>query len=205
VFGTFVYNGQLNNQNKFLNLVPVGLMWGDDPDNKTNKTSGAYPVLQTTVNPELKETAIFDSKDLPPQHLGWNFRLNGPADLNTTSCMGCHVAAQYPAVTSLVPPTAVPDGQKDPPEKGGTPEWMQWFQNLRCATPMNEHTYSTDFSFQVAIALENFFNARSAIAQGAWASDYKLERKPIARGELVPVTRAKGKSSVALAPIKKKQ
>jgi hypothetical protein len=205
VFGTFVYNGQLNNQNKFLNLVPVGLMWGDDPDSKTNVTSGAYPVLHTMVNPDLKETAIFDSKDLPPQHLGWNFRLNGPADLNTTSCMGCHVAAQYPAVTSLVPPTAVPDGQKDPPAKGGTPEWMPWFQNLRCATSMNEHTYSTDFSFQVAIALENFFNARSAIAQGAWASDYELHRQPIARGELVPVTRAKGQSSVALAPIKKKQ
>src|SRR5579871_3866010 len=106
VFGTFVYNGQLKKANKFMNLVPVGLMWGDDPDNKTNKTSGAYPVLHTTVNPELKEQAIFDDKDLPPQHLGWNFRLNGPADLNTTSCMGCHVAAQYPAVTSLVPPTA---------------------------------------------------------------------------------------------------
>jgi hypothetical protein len=119
--------------------------------------------------------------------------------------MGCHVAAQYPAVTSLVPPTAVPDGQKDPPAKGGTPEWMPWFQNLRCATPMNEHTYSTDFSFQVAIALENFFNARSAIAQGAWASDYQLHRQPIARGELVPVTRAKGQSSVALTPVKKKE
>jgi hypothetical protein len=70
---------------------------------------------------------------------------------------------------------------------------------------MNEHTYSTDFSFQVAIALENFFNARSAIAQGSWASDYELHRQPIARGELVPVTRAKGQSSVALAPPKKKE
>jgi hypothetical protein len=57
----------------------------------------------------------------------------------------------------------------------------------------------------VAIALENFFNAKSAVAQGAWASDYELARKPIARGELVPVTRAKGKSSVALAPIKEER
>jgi hypothetical protein len=203
VFGTFVYNGQLNNSNKFMNLVPVGLIWGDDPENRKNVTSGAYPVLQTTVNPELKETVIFESKDLPPQHLGWNGRLNGPADLNTTSCLACHVAAQYPAVTSLVPPTAVPDAQKDPPKDGGSNEWMKWFQNLRCATPMNEQTYSTDFSFQVAISLENFFNARSVIAQGSWESDYKLARKPIARGELTQIIRAKGQSGVAVASRKK--
>jgi hypothetical protein len=36
-------------------------------------------------------------------------------------------------------------------------EIATWFQNTRCATPMNGHAYSTDFSFQVAIALENFF------------------------------------------------
>jgi hypothetical protein len=193
VFGTFIYNGQLNNQNKFLNLVPVGLMWGDDPNDRKNVTSGTYPVLTTTVNPELKETAIFNTKELPPQHLGWNGRLNGPADLNTTSCMGCHIAAEYPPVTSLVPPTAVPDGQKDPPAKGGTDEWMRWFQNTRCATPMNEHAYSTDFSFQVAIALENFFNVKSNLVQGYWAADYQSARMPIARGELKPIARGNTK------------
>lgn len=186
VFGTFVYNGQLNHPNKFMNLVPAGLMWGDDPDDKTNVTSGAYPVMHTTVNPDLKETAIFATKDLPPQHLGWNGRLNGPADLNTTSCFACHVAAQYPAITALVPPTAVPDGQKAPPAQGGTPEWMRWFQNIRCATSMDGRAYSTDFSFQVAISLENFFEVKSEKLLGDWASDYTLPRKPIARGRLKP-------------------
>jgi hypothetical protein len=184
VFGTYVYNGQLNRPNKFMNLVPVGLMWGDDPDDKTNVTSGAYPVMQTTVNPDLKETAIFTAKDLPAQHLGWNGRLNGPADLNTTSCMACHVAAQYPAITSLVPPSAVPDGQKQPPAQGGTPEWMRWFQNIRCASSIDERAYSTDFSFQVAISLENFFDVKSEELQGDWATSYTLPRKPIARGRL---------------------
>lgn len=193
VFGTFVYNGKLNNPNKFLNLVPVGLMWGDDPDDKKNVTSGVYPVTTTTVNPELKETRIFNGPHLPAQHLGWNGRLNGPADLNTTSCMSCHIAAEYPPVTSLVPPSAVPDGQKEPPAQGGTPEWMRWFQNNRCATPMNDHAYSTDFSFQVAIALENFFNVKSQIVQGYWATDYKSARMPIARGELKPIARGNTK------------
>jgi len=164
-----------------MNLVPAGLTWGNDPENRTN-TTNPYPVTRTEVNPKLTQTVIFNSAHLPPQHLGWNGRLNGPADLNTTSCMSCHITAQYPAVTSLVPDGAVPDGGPTPPVQGGTDEWMKWFQNVRCATSMDPNAYSTDFSFQVAIALQNFFNYKSALEQGEWASDYTLPTKPIARG-----------------------
>jgi len=181
VFGTFVYNGELNRENKFMNLVPLGLMWGNDPEDKTN-TTDPFPPTHTKVNPNLKQGKIFDSKDLPPQHLGWNGRLNGPADLNTTSCMSCHITAQYPAVTSLVPTGAVPDGGAKPPAQGGTPEWMKWFQNIRCATSMDPRAYSTDFSFQVAIALQNFATVHGQEEQGIWATDYALPVKPIARG-----------------------
>lgn len=190
VFGTFVYNGQLKNANKFMNLVPLGLMWGNDPENRINKTN-PFPPTKTEVNPDLKEGVIFNTPQLPPQHLGWNGRLNGPADLNTTSCMSCHITAQYPQVTSLVPDGAVPDGGHTPPKQGGSDEWMKWFQNVRCATSMDPQAYSTDFSFQVAIALQNFFNVKSALVQGAWASDYGVKVKPIARGLLkkaAPIT-----------------
>ena len=181
VFGTFVYNGQLKRTNKFMNLVPVGLIWGNDPENRMNKTN-PFPPLKTMPNKLLTQTVIFDTPELPPQHLGWNGRLNGPADLNTTSCMSCHIAAQYPAVTSLVPPGAVPDGGVKPPAQGGSDEWMKWFANVRCATPMDSRTYSTDFSFQVAIALQNFFTVKSLAEQGSWATSYMLPTKPIARG-----------------------
>ena len=180
VFGTFVYNGALNKENKFMNLVPVGLMWGNDPDDKTNKTD-PFPVTKTIVNPKLKQTVIFDGPNLPPQHLGWNGRLNGPADLNTTSCMSCHIAAQYPQVSPLVPVGAVPDGGKTPPKEGGSVDWMKSFQNIECATSMDPRTYSMDFSFQVAISLQNFFNVKSAVVQGAWASDYSLPPHAIGR------------------------
>jgi len=183
VFGTFCYNGQLNNDNKFMNLVPVGLMWGNDPENKINKTN-PFPPTKTMVNKNLKETVIFESPDLPPQHLGWNGRLNGPADLNTVSCIACHNAAQYPPITPLVPPTSVPDGGKEPPVAGGTDEWMKWFQNLDCATSMDEEAYSTDFSFQVAIALENFFNAKNAALRGKWTTEYKANTVSISRGNV---------------------
>lgn len=185
VFGSFAYNGQVNNPNKFLNLVPIGVMWGNDPEDTTN-TTNPFPPTKTIVNPKLTQTVIFPSDQLPPQHLGWNGRLNGPADLNTTSCLSCHITAQYPAVSSLVPDGAVPDGGPNPPAQGGTPEWMKWFQNLPAATSFDQRTYSTDFSFQVAISLQNFFDAKAARLEGGYASDYTLPRVPIARGRLRP-------------------
>jgi hypothetical protein len=51
---------------------------------------------------------------------------------------------------------------------------------------MDDRAYSTDFSFQVAISLENFFEVKSEKLLGDWASDYTLPRKPIARGRLKP-------------------
>ena len=48
---------------------------------------------------------------------------------------------------------------------------------------MDPNTYSTDFSFQVAIALQNFFNVKNINQQGSWASQYKAAAKPIARGD----------------------
>jgi hypothetical protein len=182
VFGTFAYNGKLNNENKFMNLVPVGIMWGNDPDNRENKVNPFPPKpVDQIANKDLKETVVFPSPDLPPQHLGWNGRLNGPADLNTASCLSCHIAAEYPAVTSLVADGMVPDGGPTPPPQGGTDEWMKWFQNLPAGTSMSKQAYSTDFSFQVAIALQNFFDAKNARYQGLWANDYRLKEFPISR------------------------
>ncbi len=185
VFGTYCYNGKLNKENKFMNLVPVGLMWSNDPENKEN-TTNPFPPTKTIVNKDLKGTVIFEGKDLPPQHLGWNGRLNGPADLNTVSCTSCHNTAAYPQAVSLVPTGAVPDGGPKPPAQGGTAEWMEWFQDVQCATPMDARTYSTDFSFQVAIALQNFFNVKNIAEQGSWAIQYRSAVRPIARGPLKP-------------------
>ena len=51
VFGTFAYNGQVNNPNKFLNLVPVGVMWGNDPDDTTNTTNPFPPTADARSIP----------------------------------------------------------------------------------------------------------------------------------------------------------
>ena len=56
LFGTFQYNGALRQRNRWENLVPVGLMWGNDPEIRVND-SNPMPI-STRINPQIKETVI---------------------------------------------------------------------------------------------------------------------------------------------------
>ncbi|MBI3716860.1 MAG: hypothetical protein HY255_12780 [Betaproteobacteria bacterium] len=183
VFGTFAYNGAVANpKSKFLNLQPLGLMWGNDPSNKDNKVTPYPPQpISGIINTKLKEQKIFDLKTLPPQHLGWNSRLNGPADLNTSSCMSCHNVAEYPPMTPLVAPGMVPPGGPLPPLQGGSAQWMEWFKNIECATSFDPTAYSTDMSWQISISLQNFYSVKSQAMQGQWTSEYLGNKVPIGR------------------------
>jgi len=115
VFGTFVYNGALAKPNLWHNVVPVGLMWGNDPTVTSYPDSNPAPV-KTIINPDLKQTVINTSADLPPMHLGFGLRLNGPVDNTQSSCMSCHSTAQYPQITPILPNMVKKDGV--PPQAG---------------------------------------------------------------------------------------
>lgn len=163
VFGNYQYNGAMNNANKWKNLVPLGIMWGNDPD-VNDGTWGQYtnpvPVV-TRINPALKETIINpDVNELPPTHLGWNGRLNGPADNYLSSCMSCHMTAQAPT-KSPMSPLFYPNPSQVPVV--GSKGWMRWFQNLKCGDRFDadKPTSSTDFSLQLAASLQNFYNWRN--------------------------------------------
>ena len=179
VFGTFAYNGELGNENRFDNLVPLGVQWGQDPQDTVNRTN-RFPFEQTQVNNKLQETVITDSRNLPPQHLGWNSRLNGPADLNTSSCLSCHLTGTYPAIVSLVADGMVPDGGTYPPA-GGSTEWMRWFQNYTTTEPMVPEAYQTGLSLQVAISLQNFEDFMNPLLKGLWATEFTAATVPISR------------------------
>ena len=190
VLGTFAYNGELNSRNcakrendiacRFNNLVPLGIQWGDDPD-VTDNIINAYPYTKTKTNPKLKETIVNSSPDLPPQHLGWGMRLNGPADLNTSSCVSCHTAAQFPAITELVPPMATVANGFAPTPGAGDKEWMSFFTNVKAATSEDPRAYSTDFSLQVAMSLQNFADAKKISEEGYWAVEFGTAEKSVSR------------------------
>lgn len=151
LFGTFQYNGQLGNKVGWQNLVPVGIMWGNDPTITDSTYTNPTPT-ETKINPNLKESAINPNpKELPPTHLGWNGRLNGPVDNPRSSCLSCHMTAEFPALSAMSPLFT----QNPPPV--GSQDWMRWFQNKRCGVAFDAPKAKTaDFSLQLAISLQNF-------------------------------------------------
>jgi hypothetical protein len=174
IFGTFQYNGRRKGakgaKTLWENLVPLGLQWGNDPDVRENN-SNPQPV-KTMINPKLKETVINpDAEELPPTHLGWNGRLNGPVDNPMSTCMSCHMTASAPQRSQISPLF-----EANPPAPGSE-EWMRWFQNLRCGESFDKRTLATDFSLQLAISLQNFRAWRNEGSQ-MLAARYKSKRVP---------------------------
>lgn len=176
VLGTFQYNGAMNKKNKWENLIPVGLMWGEDPDNNTN-FSNPQP-KETIINPLLTQTRINpDKNELPATHLGWNSRLNGPVDNPQSSCYSCHGTAEYPQQSPISPLFYPPS---HPTVTPGSKEWMRWFQNIQCGEPFDKTATSTDFSLQMSAALANFFAWRDE-QSGLFANQYKTNGKQMLR------------------------
>jgi hypothetical protein len=168
VFGTFTYNGEINGRTPYDRLVPVGLMWGNDP---------RVTVAMVRNGTTLKETRINPSTDLPFQHLGWAGRLNGPVDNPISSCLSCHSCAQWPAADPIVPPrTAKPDAI----------EWMRWFRNIRADEPFTNGSRSLGYSLQLAVGIQNFYAWREvSITKGGHSNgpgavqDMRLEHLPV--------------------------
>jgi hypothetical protein len=97
VFGTFVWKGPAKGDGLFDNLVPVGLMWGNDPRVQNNSLSGFAALQQTKLNPDLAGLVWQGPGQSWPErpYPGFQGRLNGPADNWRSSCISCHSAAQY--------------------------------------------------------------------------------------------------------------
>lgn len=173
VFGTFAYNGDRNMANKWNNMQPVGLMWGNDPDVKDNWTN--VPPIKTRINGNLKQSIINEDPTLPPMHLGWAGRLNGPVDNPSSSCLSCHSTAEYPSIANILP-------QGEP----GSKEWMKWFRNPELGEPFNPQATSMDFSFQLSKGIANFVTWKSQQMSGFYSEQYwsdqpvvKIQRNPV--------------------------
>jgi hypothetical protein len=140
IFATFVYDGNLPGATPWDRLVPVGLMWGNDPKvTSANATPGA--LKETWINPSVG----------PPQHLGRAGRLNGPVDNKVSSCLSCHSTAQMPQVSNMTPPA-----------NATNKEAMKWFGNLPAGGKFDPSATALDYSLQLAAGLQNFSNARPA-------------------------------------------
>lgn len=153
VFMAFAYDARSKGATVWDRAVPVGAMWGNDPQ-FAHTPSGRNPngpLLQTWVNP--------DAPAFTRQTLGWGDRLAGPMDVATrhnvitvsgvryqgdndlaaSSCLSCHSAAEFPFTENLYPsPNKVfpEDGNPFLLYDPGTAEWARWFQNRPGTQPL---------------------------------------------------------------------
>lgn len=112
-FATYVYDKNAPGS-VWKKMVPLGLMWGNDPL--------GTPLTQTWINPAAPTYA--------KNHLGVDGRLNGPVDNPRSACMSCHATAQAPRVAFMYPRNGC----------DAVPFRAEWFRNLSGATPFGRFT-----------------------------------------------------------------
>jgi hypothetical protein len=177
VFIAFAYDARASGATVWDRTIPVGAMWGNDPDQATypNGVAPGRKLQQTWINDGLPQF-ILDG-------LGWGGRLAGPLDLGirhnvmtvsgkrygdgrpgnppslaSSACISCHGSAQYPFVANLYPsPNMVfpKEGQEFLLYDPGSAKWAQWFQNRsgKEAFTRGAGLVGTDYDMMLTFAL----------------------------------------------------
>lgn len=156
VFGTFMYDAYAPGDDVWSKLVPVGLMWGNDPELTAKKyQEDGGTVQESWVNPTV--AARFFS--LPRHHLGLFGRLNGPVDNFKSACLACHARALdwgrgippegpvFDEMNGLLPFTINPYDEQ---------ALRHYFKNRAPTEPFVAETQSLDYSLQLAGGIFNF-------------------------------------------------
>lgn len=164
VFGTFLYDNTLGiGETAIDRLVPVGLMWGNDPGITPQMSANGTPLRESWIN-----TAVTTNGG---DHLGWGGRLNGPMDNPLSSCMSCHMTAGYPEGSIM------PDFSPTFSETTITPEIrLAWMVNIPAGVAFQQdQCHSLDYSLQTQIGLQNWQKANSITIASSCADDRDIE------------------------------
>nr|VFK34005.1 MAG: hypothetical protein BECKMB1821I_GA0114274_105818 [Candidatus Kentron sp. MB]VFK76414.1 MAG: hypothetical protein BECKMB1821H_GA0114242_105518 [Candidatus Kentron sp. MB] len=137
VFGTFVYDNRVKGTDGWDRMIPVGLMWGNDPTITPADVADGAMLRELYVNPNMPGYA--------KARLGWAGRINGPVDDSNSSCLSCHSTAQWRPRAQMVP-------------TGTAQERLHWFRNLKSGQAFTTGEISLDYSLQLAVSIQNFFN-----------------------------------------------
>lgn len=170
VYSTFVYDKDAAGS-WWDKMVPLGAMWGNDPD-VISPTTPPYPALkETVINPK----APFYSKET----LGWGGRLSGPNDgavaqqavdrntgkvynnLALSSCMSCHIPAQDTFKSFLLP---APFPKKSDTAfmvyTPGSKDWNLWFRDNAGNVPFDSGQVAMDYDMVMAFkSMKNYNKA----------------------------------------------
>ncbi len=180
VYMTLVYDKDAPGTTNWEKMVPLGVMWGNDPSVNSPMDCNYLPPNQTC--PALSETWINPAAPIyAKETLGWGGRLSGPndgaVDINArvlqpdgssepytgryamSSCMGCHGTASYEMASFLLPSPADCANESCRPtvENGqvvyypsGSAEYMAWFQDRPGYEPQVPGSIALDYGMNYA-------------------------------------------------------
>ncbi len=170
VFATLVYDKDAPGATPWDRMVPLGAMWGNDPDVATvdpDINVGKHPnqtLSQTVVNPAAPQYAKLT--------LGYGGRLSGPNDaaanfppppsktssgksydiFRMSSCMSCHGTAAAPPSAILVPLSNPGQGIWIDPTSA---PWLAYFQSRPGNVVQPPGTQALDYDMVTSQALSN--------------------------------------------------
>lgn len=158
VYSTFVYDMDAQGS-VWDKMVPLGAMWGNDPEVLSPLQPPFPPLKETVINPK----APAYSKET----LGWGGRLSGPNDgavvqvaydvktrkkytnLAVSSCMSCHSPAQD-AFNSFLLPGPFPTSDSLLVYTPGSKEWNLWFRDDYGNVAFNGGQIAMDYDMVMA-------------------------------------------------------
>ena len=149
VYGTFAYNGNIESDNAWDRLAPVGIQWAMDPWTfpavaKDKSVAAHQSVLNTDIG-------IFE-------HEGCNGRLAGPVDNKESSCMSCHGSGFAPA--DGTPINVAPPQNNVPPIFGfnglcteQSPQNGWYFSNRVWPQPYGDPKFDGELSMDTSLQM----------------------------------------------------
>jgi hypothetical protein len=155
VFGTFNYNGNAPGARPWDKMLPVGLMYGNDPTlTPAQYRANNRPQQSIIISPNVMTNQATDWKGL-----GWLERLNGPIDNPASACLSCHMTAEWPRPNSTTMfLTSLPFAEvtsTDPLDPSVVEQKMRWFRNIKRKS-FDTGNLSLDYSLQLYEGMKNF-------------------------------------------------
>jgi hypothetical protein len=172
VFGTFVYNGQAAGATIWDHLIPVGAMWGNDPD----RLADNGPLEETAINPAALSIM---------QHLGYKGRLNGPVDNPRSSCLSCHSTAQIPSDLSQPTVSGIV------PANASAATLRRYFRNITSGTAFTPGQISLGYSLQLQNGIANIAQSGTLQPAAHPTPDANNRKRRLHRAHGIKVTRIK--------------
>jgi hypothetical protein len=164
VFASWQYDGRGQSVSTVEQLKPIGLMWGNDP----NQQQAVLP--PQGVSPSLKQSFMVSMDQRPINKNGWGGRLSSVVYDKDTSCQSCHATAQYPQLSTFTPGI-------DPPESADQAPlaWMKWFKNYPRGVAFDPgQALSLDYSHGLLRGFQNYLAFVDLYYQGRYAAQYPL-------------------------------